>query len=164
MKYCIDTSALIDAWYEYFPPDLFEPVWNTLSEMCEREDIVSVEMVMDELRAQDDDLQKWAGQFESLSYPLDAELQQTVRHVMDSCSTDPRTGLVIPTSPKSGADPFVIALALNKGIPVVSQENARTDQNQRLKLPDACRLMGVRHMNLLEMARAEGWKFDLRST
>lgn len=162
MKYCIDTSALIGAWHEVFPRDLFEPLWEVLEDMCNRHGIISVENVMDELREREGDkLVEWAEQFDSLSYPLDDELQPIVTRVMDTCSSDPRTGLVNPKKLKSDGDPFVIALALKHGITVVSQEQQQIGPNDRIKIPQACTRMGVRHMSLFEMARAERWKFDL---
>src|ERR1022692_867540 len=31
--YCIDTSALVDGWIRYYPPDVFPPLWTKLEDM-----------------------------------------------------------------------------------------------------------------------------------
>lgn len=61
-------------------------------------------------------------------------------------------------SGRSGADPFVIALALcNDGV-VVTDESPKHPSNPRI--PDACDALGVRCLNLVGFIREQGWTFS----
>ncbi|QPS43721.1 DUF4411 family protein [Burkholderia humptydooensis] len=60
MRWCFDTSALIEPWVRLYPPDLFAPIWQKLTELCEAGDIVAPIDVLHELEKQKDDLHDWA--------------------------------------------------------------------------------------------------------
>ena len=53
-------------------------------------------------------------------------------------------------------DPFVVALANVKDIPVVSYENTMQTKNS---IPVACRILGVQHLTFVEFLRRENFKF-----
>lgn len=162
MKYAIDTSALIGAWHEMFPRDLFETLWTRLEAMCADHELSSPDVVVDELSVQEGDaLYQWVNSYDCFKYPLDENLQATLTTVMSTCCKDPATSLVNINKKKSDADPIVIAHALVHGLSVISQENPRNQPNERLKLPDACVLMNVEHLSLFEFLRREGFRFDL---
>lgn len=59
---------------------------------------------------------------------------------------------------KSAADPWVIALARNTGATVVTEE--ADDASARYpKIPSVCRDYAVRWVRLLDLIRAEAWRF-----
>lgn len=66
--------------------------------------------------------------------------------------------LINPHSGRSGADPFVIALADVNGCAVVTEERPRSWINP--KIPDVCAALGVRCINFLEVIREQGWTFS----
>jgi hypothetical protein len=35
VSYCIDTSALIEAWVRYHPPDVFPTLWNQIDDLVD---------------------------------------------------------------------------------------------------------------------------------
>jgi hypothetical protein len=63
--------------------------------------------------------------------------------------------LIDPRATRSGADPFVIALAQENSCAVVCEERFISIVNPRI--PDVCAALGVECINLLEMMRREGW-------
>lgn len=55
------------------------------------------------------------------------------------------------------ADPFVIALAQEHGLTVVTSENQGSDDHP--KIPRVCSWLTVPCVNGVELFRAEGWTF-----
>ena len=66
MKYSIDTSALMDGWARYYPPDVFPVVWERLDGLIQAGDLVAIEEVSVELEKKEDELYRWAKQRASL--------------------------------------------------------------------------------------------------
>ncbi|MHB8204852.1 MAG: DUF4411 family protein [Desulfomonilaceae bacterium] len=46
MKYSVNTSALLDGWLRYYPPDVFPPVWEKLDELIDDKILVTSEEVL----------------------------------------------------------------------------------------------------------------------
>lgn len=89
--------------------------------------------------------------------PLDEELQIEVAQIMGRFRrfVENRGG----ARQRSGADPFVIALAKLRGAVLVTQENP-SGNIDKPKIPDVCNaLAGVKWINLLGFIQQEGWKF-----
>jgi hypothetical protein len=63
-------------------------------------------------------------------------------------------------SGRSAADPFVVALAQIEGCAVVTGERRRTRSADRPNIPDVCDALGIPCITLLDLMRAEGWKFE----
>ena len=59
------------------------------------------------------------------------------------------------------ADPWVIAYAYPYQGVVVSEEKPRASGRGDVKIPDVCEQLGVRHVNLLELFRVEGFTDQL---
>jgi hypothetical protein len=64
--------------------------------------------------------------------------------------------LINPNTGRSGADPFVIALAQVNNCAVVTEEKARPT---RPKIPDVCAGLGLRCINMLDLMRQERWSY-----
>lgn len=47
--YSFDTSGWIDPWRRHHPRDIFESLWQRIDELVDGKEIVSCEMVLDEL-------------------------------------------------------------------------------------------------------------------
>ena len=73
MEYSIDTSALLDAWVRWYPPDLFPSVWDNLSPKFGSQQIVASDEVFNELERKSDDLYAWAKERSQMFLPLDEE-------------------------------------------------------------------------------------------
>ena len=58
--YCIDTSALLDGWIRYYPPENFPGLWERLDKLMVAGELVSSRQVMFELEKKQDDLYQWA--------------------------------------------------------------------------------------------------------
>ena len=80
-------------------------------------------------------------------------MRQAVREVL---AAHPR--LIGVGSGRSGADPFVIALAMVNVGTIVSEE-AESRNLDKPKIPAACRALGVPCRNLMGFVQEQGWVF-----
>ena len=154
MKYCLDTSALIQGWNVLYPPAFFPGLWTRMEELVDAGEIVSSEEVRLEIERKDDVLLAWCKTRTGMFLPLTAAIQTTAIGILATLPklVDARTG-------KSMADPFVVATAHATRTAVVTQERP-TGSALRPKIPEACNQVGVPWMSLLDVIKAEGWVFN----
>lgn len=117
--------------------------------------VVASTEVLAELEKKDDDVHKWCKRLAAnLSVDVDDVQQEHMRHIM---GTYPR--LVDTVKGRSGADPFVIAVArsMRGNIIVVSEEDFGKKESP--KIPDVCRAEGIRCHKLADFIDARGWTF-----
>lgn len=153
MKYCIDTSALLEGWARYYPPDTFHTLWKNIEELIEERVIVAPEEVLTELTKKDDNVHKWAKKNKTMFLAPVENIQVATSEIL---SKFPR--LVDSRKDRSQADPFVIAVAkINNLIVVTEEKNEGTEDRPRI--PIVCDYFGIKHMKLLDMIRDQGWKF-----
>ena len=153
MKYCIDTSSLMDAWSRWYPPGTFPSVWERLDSVIQKGDLISSQEVLREIERKDDTLYQWVKERQNCFMALTEEIQQQVRAILSEFPklVDSRTG-------KSFADPFVVATAIVTGTVVVTGEKP-TGKPNRPKIPEACERFRVGCINITEMFISENWKF-----
>lgn len=154
MRYSVDTSALLDGWRRYYPPDVFPALWERLDGLIGLGHFRATEEVLEELKRKDDEIYAWAAERrESLFVPLDEAIQVEVAAILAN-----HKKLVDTRQNRSAADPFVIALARLESCTVVTGERP-TGSSERPNIPDVCGALGVRCIGLLELIRSEGWAF-----
>ncbi len=153
MRYCIDTSSLLQGQRAY-PMENFPSLWEHMAQLVEHERLFSSEEVLRELeRKEGDVVYAWAKTQETMFVaPIEA-IQSEVTAIMKQFPklVDERTG-------KSFADPWVVATALylTDCIVVTEETSSGTD---RPKIPTVCAARQVRWIRLLGLIRAEGWVF-----
>lgn len=151
-RYSLDTSALLNTWRKFYPPDVFPSLWQRVEELADSGTLVASEEVLVELERKDDEVYAWAKERAQMFVPIDAQVQQVVRRVLRDY---PR--LLDTRRSRSGADPFVIALADILGCAVVTYET-RSNNASRPRIPDVCDAMGVRCVSFLDFIREQGWR------
>ena len=150
--YVIDTSVWIHVGRNH-PTDIFVSLWTHIDDSIASGLIRSPDEVLRELQQGNDTLAVQLAPKNGLFSPLDANLQASVTEVLARCPT-----LTDPESDRNRADPFVVALAnQNQGI-VVTNEKSRRGATGRLKIPDACELLGLRHLDWFGFLREIGWR------
>ena len=155
MRYCIDTSSLIEAWRRSYPQDVFPGLWEQLENLASQEILVSSEEVLRELKSKEDELYDWAKKQATLFLPTDAAVQAAAMQIL---SIHP--GLVDVNASKSKGDPFVIAVAMVHNCAVITQERP-TGNPDRPKIPTVCQYRNLRCMNFLDFIREQHWQFPL---
>ena len=137
MRYCIDTSALIDAWVRWYPREMFPTLWEKVDALIDDGRLFSSEEVLQELeRKEGDTLYEWAKERQDYFLSLNDDIQACASQIMANYPrlVDERTG-------KSFADPWVIATAHTRGCTVVTGERPTDSPDRRPKIPDVCQGM-----------------------
>lgn len=150
--YSIDSSALIHGWHRYYRPKNFGFVWNRLDALMRKGRLRASVEILRELERKEDELFKWCKERrEVLFVEIDDACQIGVARIM---GTYPR--LVDTVKGRSGADPFVIALAatMQPAMTVVTEE---TPGKQRI--PDVCAAERIPCIGLADLIEQEDWRF-----
>lgn len=152
MKWCFDTSALIEPWVRLYPPDIFGMVWEKLEELIAEGEIVAPHDVLLELAKQKDDLHAWASTQPDFFVEPDREVMETFSEIVNSYP-----GFMKVNSTKSGADPFVVATAEVHKLPVVTYETHAKKDNAP-KIPNVCHHRDIPVAQLVDVLRTSGFK------
>ena len=153
VKYSIDTSAILDGYNRYYPPDVFPALWKNIEILIKNGDLKATEIVLQELKIKKDDTYKWAEQQkEGLFVPIDESIQKTVSKIMEKY---PRILAESKKNKRNKADPFVIALAKKHGATVISGEKEGSENKP--KIPFICQNFKIKHITFLQFIRTEEW-------
>jgi len=148
MKYNFDTSALINPWRNHYPPDRFPSLWNHIDKMIQSGEIVATEMVYHELKQKDDALLKFVKERDKMFIEVDERQQEHVRTIVNYFPQ-----WIDPNSTKDQADPFVVALAIQQDLIVVTDE--QMPPPGKVKIPKVCNTFGVECLSVLDFLRHE---------
>jgi hypothetical protein len=150
--YSIDSSALIHAWRRVYRPKNFSFVWDHFDVLISEGRLRSSIEVYNELEKKDDELLKWCEERkDDLFVEIGEQVQEHVSAIMAKYPT-----LVDTTKGRSGADPFVIALAstVKPAMIVVTEENPG-----RMRIPDVCLSEKIEYCGVADMIERENWTF-----
>lgn len=153
--YSFDTSSLIHAWRRAYPINNFPGFWDNLDDLIMDGRAFCAEEVLVELKKKDDDIYAWCKvRQKEFVIPFDDKQQISIAGILGA---HPR--LVDTKKGRSECDPFVIALAEsnNPKLIVVTQEHYGSPQSP--KIPDVCKSMGIRCINLIDFISEQNWKF-----
>ena len=131
----------------HHPLDVFGSLWAKMSDAIDSGIVISCEEVLDELSIGNDDLIKWAKLRNGAFLTSGADIQRIVREILQKYPA-----LVTGTRKANSADPFVIALARQKGYTLVSDE-AWAGNGQPIKIPNVCEAYGVRLIRFVDFLR-----------
>jgi len=160
MAYLLDANVFIQAKNLHYGLDFCPAFWDWLIQNNTAKKVFSIEKVEDELLGFGDQLSHWASKRGSGFFlKPDAKLLValgTVSTWASSQSYDPaavNTFLLV-------ADYYLVGYALAHTHTVVTHEIASTS-TKRIKIPDACIGLGIKHVSPYEMLRTERARFVL---
>ena len=149
MSYSIDTSALLEAWVRHYPPDVFPTLWEQIEKLIGDGRLLAIDEVLRELERKSDELHDWAKQHGGMFVLTDEPIMQRAGTVINQFPS-----LAEPQSQRGKADPFVIALAMERNLTVVTAEHPKPTKP---RIPDVCRQLQVPCISLIELFRREDW-------
>jgi Domain of unknown function (DUF4411) len=152
VAFSLDTSGLLDAWVRHYPPDVFPAIWHFMDDAALRGEILVIDEVLREVERKDDGLVGWMKGHGNMVVPIDDALQRHVVEIMTKYSR-----LVDSRKNRSGCDPWVIALARERGLTVVTAEKASRTL-AKPKIPDVCQDLGIPCIEIIDLFRRQGWK------
>jgi hypothetical protein len=150
--YVLDTSSWIHLNQQH-PPDIFKRLWQQVTHASQNGLIRSPDVVLLELQRGTDDLADRLRDHNGLFVPLaDTNLQAATGQVVNTVK-----GIADEGSDRNRADPFVVALGLTLNAIVVSREGRRKVATARPRIPDACDMLNVAHLDWFGFLRAVAW-------
>jgi len=151
--YSLDSSSLISAWTDTYVIKEFESFWNRLGTLGDAGRAIVTDEVYEEISKKDDALYEWVGTHPVMIVPHTDDIQASVSEIL---TTHPLLIKALGVN-RSGADPFVIALARCRKATVISQE--LQGSAQRPKIPDVCGHYSVPCERLRFLIANEKWRF-----
>lgn len=152
MQYSIDTSAILDGYIRYYPPDVFPKLWKQFETIIQEGLVRATELVLHELERKDDAVLSWAKSQEQLFLQVDNKIQH---HVINIMNKYPR--LISEGGNANSADPFVIALAKQYSLTVITAEIEGSEKKP--KIPYICKQENIGCIDLLSFIRNNKWSF-----
>ena len=154
--YSLDTSALIAAFRERYPIENFPAFWSKIEELIKNDRLKMSEVVFEEAM-RENDIKEWCDQNalkQNFQWPIDESMQIKVNEILREFPKllDDRKG-------RSGADPWVIALAMVSQNCVVVTEEKPTYKENRPNIPDVCDGFNVECIQIVDLIRRENWIF-----
>ena len=141
--YCLDSNVLIQAWLQYYAPDICPTYWEVMNRLGKAGMIFIPQMVYDEIARTEDDLSKW---LKKSNIEIHKPNERIGEHLREIYEADPsHLHLVDNRKGRSLADPWVIAHAIYANACVVTKEQMVLQGGKdRIKIPNVCKNMNVR--------------------
>lgn len=160
--FLIDSNSLITPYKFYYPFDFARRFWDQLFDKIERQEIIMLDLVRDELLKGGDDLSEWVARIDN-SLILDrrevailAKYGQVLSYLQTSGLYQEKA--LAAWSQAHIADPWLIATAYTYGHTVITLEKPNGGLKGSLKvgaakIPDVCGAFGVPCKDLFYMMR-----------
>jgi len=149
-RYVIDSSFILDFWNDGngYPKDVppFKGIWNHIDTLVNNGEIISTEEIYEELKDDDKkELVRWLKGNKRMFFDVDLNQTSMVELIVNKYQN---------LTFESGADPFVVALAKQHGLTVLTTEKP-SGGAQTPKIPDLCKEHGVCCMDIPGFCKAE---------
>jgi hypothetical protein len=151
LKYSLDTSSIIEGFRERLAYPIVPQFWDRdLPALVASGEIRATEEVLVELQVEDDEVLQFIKGIDDLFVRIDEPIQREVREILRVYPRLIHTG-------RSGADPFVIALAKINSAAVVCEEGR--GKKTKPRIPDVCEDLGIPCIKLYQVVIQQGWEY-----
>jgi predicted nucleic acid-binding protein len=159
VSYLVDADVLIQAKNAHYRFDVVPGFWDWLDEAHVAGRVYSVTAVRQELIGGGDELADWVKDRESFFLAPDNLVTDSMAEVSTWATTQqpPYEGAAVAEF-LAAADYYLVSHARAHGLTVVTAEVA-ADTVKKVKIPNACRGLGVPCTNVFAMLQAEGARF-----
>lgn len=157
MGYLFDTNIFIRSKNE-MPADVWPTFWTRIAELIRDGKINSIDKVKEEIERGNDELTKWMKDNTGKQFyiPLNEEILQKYAQLQNWA----QTSIVYKESAKNDfatvADAYLVATAAANNLTIVTYETSDPYCKRRVKIPDACNVVGVRYCDLNTVLRECG--------
>jgi predicted nucleic acid-binding protein len=162
MSYTFDTNVFVSLHHKY-RDKYFKEIWAYLEKLMKAKEILISREVIVELEKGDDQLAKWIKKIPECIVESNHEIQTIQKDIINRYPdwVDPNA-----INAPNTADPFVIAVAKQYNLTVVTQEGINyhhkekpeslMQQQRSAKIPNICELEGVQWIDLLMFLFSKG--------
>lgn len=161
--YLLDANIFIQAKNRHYAFDVVPGFWRWLERAHGIGIAGSVERVREELLVGQDELADWARTHSSFFQPIDDDTAACFRPLLEWASSAPAgyKSAALNEFSSDAADFLLVAHALAHRHVVVTHEVPSPNSSRRVKIPDACKALGVEWESPFAMLRKSKAKFDL---
>jgi hypothetical protein len=135
----------------HYPPDVFPAVWKQFETGIAQGKLKAIVEVYRELEQHGNELFAWAKRRKGKFVALHTAIQRRVQVILAQFPS-----LAKADRTRRDADPFVIALAAEEGLTVVTYELPKPTKP---RIPDVCQRLSIPCIALVELFRNEKWHF-----
>jgi hypothetical protein len=154
-RYWLDASVLIEAHNRTYPIGVFDSFWEWLAGEVQAGNIVCPRRVYQEVAEAEhqDELAQWMKprKGKGLCIPASRQVQDRLKEIEEYIFTQYES--VEAWDFSKGADPWVIAHALDDHGAVVTKESSTRSNAKKARIPDVCNHFGVKCVDTLEMLK-----------
>ena len=163
--YAMDSNVLISAYRDYYPPDLFPGVWDSMTHHIVAGRLLIIDRVLAEITSPSG-LVQWIDQACKGAYVSTASqpVVATYGEMADWVQENPQFLPAASEEFARGADGWLAAYALEAGAVLVTNEVFIPDARRRVPLPNLCRQFSISNRNMLGMLRGLDMQFDWRQS
>lgn len=156
--YILDTNIFIEPKNRYYSFDICPGFWAFLLADFEKQNILSIKHVYEEIEAGEDDLKDWfksnlkkSDFFDCIS---DGDIYKKYLEISEYVTSNYPTNKAADFLKNSSADPWLVAFAAVKGGCIVTNEVSKPGKS-KVSIVDICDQFDVHHIGLFEFLRAE---------
>jgi len=153
MKYILDSNTFIEAKNRYYSMTVCPAYWQWLLNAHGEGHIYSIDLVKDEMLKQHDELADWTRAHSDFFVDVsESKIQEKFAEVAAYVAslTHMRNGT--HEDFMSGADPWLIAVALANDFTIVTQESlVSADVRKKIYIPNVCQALGAKYINTFEL-------------
>lgn len=155
MSYLLDTNIFIRSKNE-LPMDIFKGFWQRLAQLAQSGQIFSSVKVKEEIDKGNDELKKWCAEELPKEFFLPFEAHEDYAKLMTWANGNAVFTVAAKQEFATVADAYLVATAALKKMKVVTFETSDPLCKKRVKVPDACKAVGVDYCSLNDMLHALG--------
>lgn len=162
MAYLIDSNIFIDAKNRYYHPQVCPGFWDWLVQANKQGKVFSIREVKDELTGDsEDELAQWAAELgDDFFLPVDEDDLVSLGEVAAWVDQNQQYRDAAKSTFLASADYYLVAQALAREYTVVTHE-LPSNQQTKIKIPNACVAHGVAYTTPWHMLRKQGACFVL---
>ncbi|MFN0215799.1 MAG: DUF4411 family protein [Saprospiraceae bacterium] len=159
--FLLDANFFIEAYRKGFPMDVVPSFWDKLKELSIVSKVISLDKVKAEIFKHEDALKQWCENHLPENFFYDSSevilVYGEVVRWAHSKRDNPYTQAALDVFMDADtADAWLVAYALQHGLPLVTNEVSAPDSKRSIKIPDVCRPFGVQVYQPMDMFRALG--------
>ncbi len=160
--FLLDTNILIQSYRRDYPFDIAPGFWEYLVKLGNEGLIAFPDEVIKEILGYKDDLSTWLKGNETslLTYLCSEEVVQVKYNIIiNSVQTNNVYFQTAKAQFASGADSWLIAVAMAYGLTIVTQEVYEPNCRKRVKIPNECKRHGMKFIDRMEFMRAANFRW-----
>lgn len=160
--FVLDTNILIEAKNRYYAMDLCPGFWKCLLHFHRVDRIFSIDRVLKEIRANNDELAEWSRKAPTTLFSTTGtqDIGDTYRELMDWVWAHEQYESRAKVDFARAADGWVAAYAKVKGAAVVTHEAFSAEAKRRVPLPNLCAQFRIDCVHTFDMLRELGVSFE----